>query len=180
MDYKKLGFKSGAELELYEDVCCELTNVKDLDKKEDVIKLLKRVNNIDVITKKEYEEFINKKGLDDLLEKVRPMSLLDRYVELYIYHINCYMFHTSLMAMGINDAKNNRFSEDIEKYIKILQNTLKENQESATHLYCIKYIFNKVHTRIPFLEDMFYSSINNIHNNTYLGGNNGENGKELD
>lgn len=178
--YKQLGFRSKDELELYEDVCCELNNIKGLEEKEDVVKLLKRVNNIGVFTKKDYEEFINKKGLNELFKKVCRMSLLDRYVELYIYHANCFSFHNSLTAIGVDKIKKTDSTEDGEDLINTIGKTTNQMDESITHLHCIKYIFNKVHTKIPFLEDFFYMATENIHKNIFFEGNNGKNNKKND
>ena len=178
--YRELGFKSKDEQELYEDVCCELNNVKNLDKEEDAIKLLKRINNIDVPTKQDYEEFINKKGLNDLFEKVKPMTLLDRYVELYIYHVNSYTFYLSMSALDFDNAKKLDPSENMSEIIKNIDKAMNKTTEAINHLHCVNYIFEKVNTKIPFLEDIFYISIENIQNDIFSNGDDGENNKKLD
>ena len=178
--YKKLGFNSEYEQTLYEDVCCELNNIKDLKETEDITKLLRRVNGIKVHTKEDYEEFISKKGLNDLFEKVKYMSLFDRYVELYIYHANCFLIHNQLTLLCVESANTSKEMGNGEEYIKNLNTSATLYDQATTHLHCIKYIFSKVHNDIPFLEDFFYKATDKIHCEVFFNGESNENGNKLE
>lgn len=177
--YKKLGFNSEYEQNLYEDVCCGLNNIKGLTEKEDAEKLLKRLNNIKVYTKKDYEEYIEKNGLQELFDKVKGMSYLDRYVELYVYHANCFAVHNNFSKLGIKYITQSDSNEDGEEIIRRLNLTTDEIDKSTSHLHCIKYIFSQVNAKIPFLEDMFYLSISSIQNKVFLNEDGEENSPKL-
>ena len=178
--YKKLGFNSEYEQTLYEDVCCELNNMKDLEEKEDITKLLRRVNGIEVHIKSDYEAFMDKKGLNDLFEKVKYMSLFDRYVELYIYHANCFLLHHQLTELCVQNANTANEIGNGEEYINQLNTSTTLYKQATTHLHCIKYIFSKVHSDIPFLEDFFYEATDKIHCEVFFNGENSKNGNKLE
>ncbi len=177
--YKKLGFNSEYEFELYEDVCCELNNINGLSEKEDILKLLRRLNNIKVYKKEDYDAFMENKGLIDLFNKVKGMSYLDRYVELYLYHSNLYAFHNNLTKMYLAQAATEESKEDVEFIIKCVNAATDENNKSLVQLHCVKYIMNKVDLKIPFMRDMFYNSILPIHRKIFLNSNGDEDQQKL-
>ena len=94
IEAKKLGFKDKEEFYLYEDVCC--TEVP-MDKKSFETILDERIKEIrqgkkntgPIGFKKElFEQYIIDNNLDDLYDKVKNMSTIDRLIEIYIYYSN--------------------------------------------------------------------------------------------
>ena len=173
--FQELGFKNEKEYELYEDLCCELNIKPDIKTVEDLLKQLEEenINGIHPHTKKDYELFINNRNLNDLFNKIKPMSLLDRYVELYIYHANCLSILINMVKLKmveLNIARSMFNGEEMVNKLYELNDLIKLKD---AHACCISYIVGKVRIKIPFEEDMFFASINNIKNEIFNSGNNG-------
>ena len=108
------------------------------------------------------------------------MSLFDRYVELYIYHANCFLLNHQLTALYVQNVNTAKEIGNGEEYIKQLNTSTTLYEQATTHLHCIKYIFSKVRNDIPFLEDFFYKATDKIHCEVFFNGENSENGNKLE
>ena len=173
--FQELGFKTEEEYELYEDVCCELNVIPDINTLDDLLKYLEdeSINGVKPHTKKEFEEFIRNKDLTGLFNKVKSMSLLDRYIELYIYHANYLSILINLVKLKTIELNIARSMFDGEEMVNKLSELKELIDIKETHACCINYIVGKVRVKIPFEEDFFFLSIDNIKKEIFNPGNNG-------
>ena len=171
--FQELGFKNEQECELYEDICCEMNIRTDIRTFDDLLRCLEEENIDDIKphTKKEYETFIKDRELGDLFEKVKTMSLLDRYVELYIYHANYFSIIKNMLILKLMDVNNDKIMYDGESIIEDLQEYKRLSSIMETQACCISYISGKVRSKIPFEEDFFLQSVENIKSKIFVLGN---------
>ena len=81
--------------------------------------------------------------------------------------------------MYLAQATTEESKENVEFIIKCVNAATDENNKSLVQLHCVKYIMNKVDSKIPFMRDMFYNSILPIHRKIFLNSNGDEDQPKL-
>lgn len=153
---KKLGFNSVEEMKLYCDVC----GTDNPYEPESLEKLLESLNNDYVSNKNDFIKYINNNNLIELFDKVKNMTLLNRFVEIYSYYSNCILVCRELkktLGYKLQEAKSLYDGEKEIEFEEKLSRIFRMEDE-----YCekIQYIVNQTHLRLsPTEKSSFYITI---------------------
>lgn len=107
----KLGFADKEEMDLYHDVCgCDIIPTVDINE------LLKQSCDEKYgRTKDEFVEYVKANDLEDILKRVKNMSLFERYMELYNYNSSLLLLSDSQLKIYNKKNKETRELFDGEK-----------------------------------------------------------------
>lgn len=161
---RKLGFKDKEEFFLYQDVCCTEVPLRDgefekiLEQEIKNMRLGKHKNKVSKdpkqFKKELYEQYISDNNLEELFDKVKDMTTVDRLIELYIYYSNKLSLCSTARKtyeLKMQDAIELFDGVKEEEYEKII------NEINIDHKKCndiLDFISYKKNERLTSIEEM--------------------------
>ena len=149
----KLGFLNEEEMQLYHDICCCSKVFPSSGQELETYPENYGSRRID------FDEYIKENNLQELFEKVRTMSPLNRFIEIYIYYMNGLSMSKEFIKMyGVNLKKAEEMTDgdEMEKCMEMMEKLI---DKSIQCLGNILYIRRAVEKRLPNQIKEFYQVI---------------------
>lgn len=165
----RLGYKDMEEMLLYQDVCGGEAPEKQPEDFNELLELLEsEEDSFNGYRKQTYEKYINDAKLLELFNKVKDMTLLDRFLEIYIYYSNQY--YLSMIALKNMESKIQHAQElfDGEKEMEYKRQFFNIRYEEERYSRCCNYIERQAFERLSDSEKSSYLEKTKNINDTFF------------
>ena len=157
MVVKKLGFIKEEEYLLYKDVCCDRLVLPIPNSFEEI---LAGLDNFGYDHDKEgFEKYIEENKLLELFDKVKTMSLLDRFIEIYIYNTKQFSLTLSMKDMIIKQIAEAEKLGDINKVQELNKQLMAIENLKENYYQSMFYILDQVKFRLSREDEIKFNDI---------------------
>ena len=164
---KKLGFSSKAEMFLYEDVCSGRIPKEPKTIEVDSSLTYQNFDINHLFSKEDLALIIREENLQELLEKVKDLSIKDRLHEIFLWNSNKWVTQDALIKIFMEKSKEAREIFDYEKAEEYDEKIAELEKDQLSFYRAYHYLRHRSKDLSRNEREEFRSNVEEVQNNIF-------------